>query len=1231
MRIQSIQLRDPNSRKSVRIDGLSDGLNVIHGPNASGKSQVARAIERSLVESLFHRDTEQTSGTTWIEVLSSEGAQKLPIPAVMSEAKASSTEEQQATQFLRDVYFSHGTSDNRLHRLTRWIAEYDEQFVEQARLIDQDLRTYRTHSLTTPASRVAAADSERMAAEQILHRGWQQRQDWQQQSGQLHRDIESTSNQLDRARAELEQVNRQIHEGRQLIEQAENRLANAPEPRAADTSSAPQQRPGSGAQLSALKQAIEALDATAREHERQLRSLASALNSDCNCDHHDQHSQQRSQLRQIEDRIADLRSSDLTAESRDALATRAEAAVHELCQMISHCELHSHYARQQEQLRSIHKTRADLEQRLSELDRSVQYIGQAEHECLTECGCRVTHDSRHAQTQSSSSTELNSHQEAVRQIKLDRERQRALCDRRDQLQAAIESGQLRLAQLQTELLRLEQEQQNRQAATLRAVLEYQQAVSREIAHVRAWLDQSHRIHQMSNGELPTAAELLRDASRMLSQLTDRTHDRIEISVRSQNVIVRHSSDTWHRSEQVGHGTRELVILSIRLAMIGQLRRKEADWPLVLDDEFSHLDHPAAARVVRMLYDFGGQGTQVVCLTCHDHIRELARRIDGTVKALGSATVPPVIEATPPKPAPKREAPKASPKPVTVQQPPAPRTAAPPPPKVQTRFDRPHKPELSAERVTRLRASSVLEPRLLQLRRRKTPGRGSRYFLEVSSSIAECPSIDSRLADVLQSHGIRTAGELLELLPDNFAEQHSELNLEPVDLFALQSQTLLMIQVPMIDQTAAQILVQSGFTTPRQLAYTPRARVERSTLRTLSAQEWQHLDRWRREEILRDSGTWVRRARQSRSLWSSREPNRKKKTTVQAIVSTEGMQRKTIESPQPATARRQNQERSQQRTRNHAETKQPQRNEERTTNQRTSPQQSSQSQQSSIRSSRSTSTAGSVRRSNGGRMIRRRGTRVRQQRTDLSGQSHNRSDSARKIERHNNRTEASKLRSDHRDSRTDRDVVSFQKEYDDRSRTQSETTRGSSRRQLQQDSQQTRDSQTQRDARSPSNQHDRESTHRENHQENETVLRFYLHRHSPVEDAPEIGPKMARKLERIGVKTVSDLLSGKADDMARRLQTKRVRTRNIRDWQMQSELMCRVPQLRGHDVQILVACGIKTPEQIASMSPDELFAIVQPFSETRQGERIIRSGRKPDLEEISDWINWSKQSRQIRAA
>ena len=88
---------------------------------------------------------------------------------------------------------------------------------------------------------------------------------------------------------------------------------------------------------------------------------------------------------------------------------------------------------------------------------------------------------------------------------------------------------------------------------------------------------------------------------------------------------------------------------------------------------------------------------------------------------------------------------------------------------------------------------------------------------------------------------------------------------------------------------------------------------------------------------------------------------------------------------------------------------------------------------------------------------------------------------------------------------------------------------------------------------------------------------------------------------------------------------------IEAWQNQAELVCRIPNLRGHDAQILVACGITEPEMLNDMSADDLFSIVQPFTETKQGIKIIRSGKKPDLAEVRNWIQWSNQNRKLQAA
>lgn len=145
------------------------------------------------------------------------------------------------------------------------------------------------------------------------------------------------------------------------------------------------------------------------------------------------------------------------------------------------------------------------------------------------------------------------------------------------------------------------------------------------------------------------------------------------------------------------------------------------------------------------------------------------------------------------------------------------------------------------------------------------------------------------------------------------------------------------------------------------------------------------------------------------------------------------------------------------------------------------------------------------------------------------------------------------------------------------------------------------------------------------------LKFYLDLNDHVEAAPSIGPKTAERFEKIGVQTVAEFFKQTAESMATKIDYKRITADVIRQWQHQARLVCRIPNLRGHDAQLLVACGITEPEELATMPPKSLFEIIGPFSETKEGLKIIRNGKKPDLAEITDWITWAEQTRSLQAA
>ena len=142
------------------------------------------------------------------------------------------------------------------------------------------------------------------------------------------------------------------------------------------------------------------------------------------------------------------------------------------------------------------------------------------------------------------------------------------------------------------------------------------------------------------------------------------------------------------------------------------------------------------------------------------------------------------------------------------------------------------------------------------------------------------------------------------------------------------------------------------------------------------------------------------------------------------------------------------------------------------------------------------------------------------------------------------------------------------------------------------------------------------------------LRFHLEPDSEIVEAPAIGQKLARRLEALNVKTVGELLRADPATLAARMGGKQFTAEMVERWQQQAELMCRVPELRGHDAQILVASGVTDPQDLASIDPATLFEMIEPFLGTREAEEILRGSSPPDLNEVADWIDWAQHARQL---
>ena len=131
--------------------------------------------------------------------------------------------------------------------------------------------------------------------------------------------------------------------------------------------------------------------------------------------------------------------------------------------------------------------------------------------------------------------------------------------------------------------------------------------------------------------------------------------------------------------------------------------------------------------------------------------------------------------------------------------------------------------------------------------------------------------------------------------------------------------------------------------------------------------------------------------------------------------------------------------------------------------------------------------------------------------------------------------------------------------------------------------------------------------------------------APLQAAPSIGPKTARRLARVGCSTVGEFLEADPEVIAKKARARYINVDAVKDWQDQARLAHRIPRLRGHDVQILVGGGIRTLDDLAAASPEEILTKVRPFVVSDQGKRVIRSGDEPDVSEVERWIAWAGEA------
>lgn len=143
----------------------------------------------------------------------------------------------------------------------------------------------------------------------------------------------------------------------------------------------------------------------------------------------------------------------------------------------------------------------------------------------------------------------------------------------------------------------------------------------------------------------------------------------------------------------------------------------------------------------------------------------------------------------------------------------------------------------------------------------------------------------------------------------------------------------------------------------------------------------------------------------------------------------------------------------------------------------------------------------------------------------------------------------------------------------------------------------------------------------------TLPKFMLNEGAPVVQAPSIGPKTAKRLEAVGVKTIADLLALNAELGEQQIDARHISAKVIRDWQAQALLACTVPGMKSREAQALVACGIQDARDLAESDPTHLCEGVAQWGLSDEGQRAWGTAPAPTGDDVATWIERAKRAIQ----
>jgi len=117
-------------------------------------------------------------------------------------------------------------------------------------------------------------------------------------------------------------------------------------------------------------------------------------------------------------------------------------------------------------------------------------------------------------------------------------------------------------------------------------------------------------------------QALAEAAKFLARMTCQKYKNLWTPLGERRLIVEDDRGRSFPVQSLSRGTREQLLLAVRMAVVREMARQGISLPVILDDVIVNFDEERAAATVALLVELAAQGQQVLFFTCHKHLAQL---------------------------------------------------------------------------------------------------------------------------------------------------------------------------------------------------------------------------------------------------------------------------------------------------------------------------------------------------------------------------------------------------------------------------------------------------------------------------------------------------------------------------------------------------------------------------------------------------------------------------------